>query len=92
MLEERADFLVKEQDQNREISTLRKRLGIADKDDPIKDDEALFSTTELRDLLLERDNLRARVADLEGELRLYKPVVEEAKEQEEGDRYEARNH
>lgn len=86
LLEERADFLVKAQDQTREICTLRKRLGMADKDDPINEDEALFSTTELRDLLLERDNLRAKVADLEAELKLYKPVVEEAKEQEEDER------
>lgn len=85
LLEERADFHVIRQEQNREISALRKRLGMSDKE-KVDTEEALFSTSELRDLLLERDNLRAKVSELEAEVRLFKPVVEEAKEQEEDER------
>lgn len=83
LIEERADFLVQVQDQNREINGLRKSLGIAEKetDDLLKVHEkddanrARFSTAELKDLLLERDELKAKIENLEAELGLCKPIT-----------------
>lgn len=80
LIDERTDFLVQLQDQNREITALRKGLGIATKDrDHDHDDDAdanrpRFSTAELKDLLIERDNLKAKIQGLEEELRQFKPI------------------
>lgn len=74
LFEERADFLAQLQDQQHEITMLRKRLGIAEKEnedltDSVKeDDKPRFSTVELKEVLTERNELKLRVNDLEQEL------------------------
>ncbi|XP_055535845.1 RILP-like protein homolog isoform X1 [Wyeomyia smithii] len=74
LFEERADFLAQLQDQQHEILVLRKRLGIAEKEnedltDLTKEDERpRFSTCELKEVLTERNDLQLRVNDLEQEL------------------------
>lgn len=91
LCDERADFLVKLQDQQRDITALRKRLGLAQKEneDLAKCDIAYpsnkavydlddpnrprFTTSELKDILHERNELKARVSDLEDELETYRP-------------------
>lgn len=85
LLEERADFLVQIQEQNREITTLRKRLGTSDNEnsDVSKSrspdgNKARFSTNELKELLVEKDNLKAKIVELETELKQFKPVVPDA--------------
>lgn len=91
LCDERADFLVQLQDQHRDISALRQRLGLAQKEneDLTKSDLAYpsnkavfdlddpnrprFTTAELKDILHERNELKARVSDLEDELESYRP-------------------
>lgn len=80
LVEERADFLAQLQDQHREIISLRKRLGITEKEneDLSKCQEensncARFSTAELKEILNERDDLKVMVSELQEELKLYKP-------------------
>lgn len=91
LCDERADFLVQLQDQQRDITALRKRLGLAQKEneDLAKSDftypsnkavydlddpnRPRFTTTELKDILHERNELKARVSDLEDELETYRP-------------------
>lgn len=84
LCEERADFLAQMQDQHREIITLKKRLGIAEKenedlvkctdeDDP---ERPRFTTAELKDVLAERNELKSRINDLEEELISCKPLPE----------------
>jgi chromosome segregation ATPase len=91
LCEERADFLVQLQDQQRDIMGLRQRLGLAQKenedltkcDPPIPSNKAVydlddpnrprFTTQELKDILHERNELKARVSDLEDELETYRP-------------------
>lgn len=74
LFEERADFLVQLQDHQHEINGLRKRLGIAEKENEdlaviVKEDERpRFSTSELKEVLSERNELKLRVNDLEQEL------------------------
>ncbi|KAF5301082.1 hypothetical protein FQA39_LY10901 [Lamprigera yunnana] len=93
LCEERADFIVQLQDQQRDITALRQRLGLAQKenedlakagipfigftnkavydlDDP---NRPRFTTAELKDILHERNELKARVSDLEDELETYRP-------------------
>lgn len=111
LCDERADFLVQLQDQHRDISVLRQRLGLAQKenedlakvrfilivwrlnrsssdtfmqssavlpsdvvvykvDDP---NRPRFTTAELKNILHERNELKARVSDLEDELENYRP-------------------
>ncbi|XP_034237419.1 RILP-like protein homolog isoform X2 [Thrips palmi] len=91
LIDERADFLAQVHDQQREVSSLRQRLGLAekenedlsisanpdltnkvmyDKDDP---NRPRFTTEELREILHERNELKARVSDLEDELEMYRP-------------------
>lgn len=95
LIDERADFLAQLQDQHREIINLRKRLGIAEKenedlinsnnnsgaeadDGGVGDlERARYTTAELKEIFRERDDLRARISDLEEELRLLKPMEEE---------------
>ncbi|VEN51266.1 unnamed protein product [Callosobruchus maculatus] len=91
LCDERADFLVQLQDQQRDISALRQRLGLAQKENedlvkcdlPIPSNKAVydlddpnrprFTTQELKDILHERNELKARVSDLEDELETYRP-------------------
>lgn len=86
LCEERADFLAQLQDQHREIVNLRKRLGIAEKEneDLVKsqdedDDDPQrprFTTAELKDVLAERNELKSRINDLEEELQSLRPIKE----------------
>lgn len=91
LCDERADFLVQLQDQQRDINALRQRLGLAQKenedlvkcDTPFPANKAVydledpnrprFTTEELKDILHERNELKARVSDLEDELETYRP-------------------
>ncbi|CAH0548611.1 unnamed protein product [Brassicogethes aeneus] len=91
LCDERADFLVQLQDQQRDINGLRQRLGLAQKEneDLVKSDQPApinkaiydlddpnrprFTTQELKDILKERNELKARVSDLEDELEGYRP-------------------
>ncbi|XP_044261186.1 RILP-like protein homolog [Tribolium madens] len=91
LCDERADFLVQLQDQQRDIVALRQRLGLAQKenedlvkcDPPVPVNKAVydlddpnrprFTTQELKDILHERNELKARVSDLEDELETYRP-------------------
>ncbi|KAL1502704.1 hypothetical protein ABEB36_007811 [Hypothenemus hampei] len=91
MCDERADFLVQMQDQQRDINALRQKLGLAEKENedlvkgdfPFPPNKAVydlddpnrprFTTQELKDILHERNELKARVSDLEDELETYRP-------------------
>ncbi|CAG9767797.1 unnamed protein product [Ceutorhynchus assimilis] len=91
LCDERADFLVQLQDQQRDINTLRQGLGLAQKENedlakcdlPFPANKAIydlddpnrprFTTQELKDILHERNELKARVSDLEDELETYRP-------------------
>ncbi|KAH1011748.1 hypothetical protein HUJ04_001050 [Dendroctonus ponderosae] len=91
LCDERADFLVQLQDQQRDINVLRQRLGLAQKENedlvmcdiPFPANKAIydlddpnrprFTTQELKDILHERNELKARVSDLEDELETYRP-------------------
>ncbi|XP_044763445.1 RILP-like protein homolog isoform X3 [Coccinella septempunctata] len=91
LCEERADFLVQIQDQQRSINGLKQRLGLAEKENedlskmdlPLPSNVAIydlddpnrprFTTEELKDILNERNDLKARVSDLEDELDTYRP-------------------
>jgi len=87
LVDERADLTAKTQDQQREIHQLTKQLGLvakecedlsaaaasprpAPEEDP---NRPRFSLPELRNILEERNSLKARVSDLEDELNVYKP-------------------
>ncbi|XP_044738102.1 RILP-like protein homolog isoform X2 [Chrysoperla carnea] len=93
LCDERADFLVQMQDQQRELNVLRKRFNVASKqaedlakvhseipdlsnkivydlDDP---NRPRFTTTELKAIFNERNELKARISDLEEELDGYRP-------------------
>lgn len=105
LIDERADFLAQLQDQQRELGTLRQRLGLAQKenedlakshsevpdltnkvvydlDDP---NRPRFTTAELKEILHERNELKARVSDLEDELEMYRPKSQESPTSEEED-------
>lgn len=91
LCDERADFIVQLQDQQRDITALRQRLGLAQKEneDLAKSDVSYpsnkavydlddpnrprFTTAELKDILHERNELKARVSDLEDELETFRP-------------------
>ncbi|XP_046386583.1 RILP-like protein homolog isoform X2 [Ischnura elegans] len=88
LVDERADFLAQLQDQQREIGRLRQRLGIAQKENedlseslpsygeryhPDDPERPRFTTAELKEILHERNELKARVSDLEDELETYRP-------------------
>lgn len=84
LCEERADFLAQLQDQCREINNLRKRLGLAEKenedlvmsqDDVLNDpNRPRYTTRELKELLNERDELLTTIENLNEELRALKPT------------------
>ncbi|KAF5284118.1 hypothetical protein FQR65_LT00118 [Abscondita terminalis] len=91
LCDERADFIVQLQDQQRDIGGLRQRLGLAQKENedlaksdiPYPTNKAVydlddpnrprFTTAELKDILHERNELKARVSDLEDELDTFRP-------------------
>lgn len=77
LCEERADFLAKIQDQHREMISLKKQLGIAEKEneDFGKEDSTTprFTIAELKEVLNERNDLKNRVNDLEEELLSCRP-------------------
>jgi predicted RNase H-like nuclease (RuvC/YqgF family) len=84
LCEERADFLAKIQDQHREMMTLKKQLGIAEKENEdimdLNDEEnhrPRFTVAELKEVLAERNELKKRVNDLEEELVGYRPMPEQ---------------
>ncbi|KFB50883.1 AGAP005040-PA-like protein [Anopheles sinensis] len=74
LCEERADFLAQIQDQHHEIKALRNQLGLAEKENEDlanrvnEDERPRFSTVELKEVLTDRNELKARVSDLEQEL------------------------
>ncbi|XP_052872732.1 RILP-like protein homolog [Anopheles cruzii] len=74
LCEERADFLAQIQDQHHEIKALRTQLGLAEKENEdlvnrvAEDERPRFSTVELKEMLTDRNELKARVSDLEQEL------------------------
>uniref|UniRef100_A0A182MJA3 RH1 domain-containing protein n=1 Tax=Anopheles culicifacies TaxID=139723 RepID=A0A182MJA3_9DIPT len=74
LCEERADFLAQIQDQHHEIKSLRMQLGLAEKENEDlanrvnEDERPRFSTVELKEMLTSRNELKARVSDLEQEL------------------------
>ncbi|XP_061403003.1 RILP-like protein homolog [Musca vetustissima] len=84
LCEERADFLAQLQDQQREINSLRKRLGLAEKenedlvmsqdDDPNDPNRPRYTTRELKELINERDELLTTIENLNEELRALKPT------------------
>lgn len=78
LCEERADFLAKIQDQHREMVTMKKKLGIAEKEnEDLEKDESTtprFTIAELKEVLAERNELKNRVNDLEEELMAFKPL------------------
>lgn len=82
LCEERADFLAQLQDQHREINALKRRLGIAEKEnedlvksgDECDPNRPRYTTVELKELMIERDELVTKVNDLSEELRALKPV------------------
>lgn len=85
LLEERSDLLMQIQDQNREISVLRRSLGFGGNDQV---DLKTASTAEcsqlskddLKPLILERDNLKAKIKQMENELKQFKSSVERGTE------------
>ncbi|XP_075159209.1 rab interacting lysosomal protein like [Haematobia irritans] len=84
LCEERADFLAQLQDQQRDINCLRKRLGLAEKenedlvmshdDDPNDPNRPRYTTRELKELINERDELLTTIENLNEELRALKPT------------------
>lgn len=80
LLDERSDLLVQIQDQQREITVLRRSLGFdcSDKLDLIKASStggSQLSNDDLKPLLTERDSLKEKIKILENELKTYKPEV-----------------
>lgn len=78
LCEERADFLVKLQDQHREMVTLKKQLGIMIESEDLEKDESTtprFTIAELKEVLAERNDLKNRINDLEEELMAFKPSL-----------------
>lgn len=84
LCEERADFLAQLQDQCREINQLRKRLGLAEKenedlvqsydDDQNDPNRPRYTTRELKELISERDELLTTIDSLNEQLAELKPA------------------
>lgn len=77
LLDERSELLVQIQDQNREINVLRRSLGFggSERVDLMRASStgcSLLSSDDLKPLLLERDSLKAKVKELESELKQFK--------------------
>ncbi|XP_032295544.1 RILP-like protein homolog [Drosophila virilis] len=85
LCEERADFLAQLQDQCREINQLRKRLGLAEKenedlvqsydDDQNDPNRPRYTTRELKELISERDELLTTIDNLNQQLAELKPAT-----------------
>ncbi|CAB4057294.1 RILPL1 [Lepeophtheirus salmonis] len=83
LLDERAELTAKVHDQSREMQHLLRQLGQATAEcqdlneaSELKDNDPnrpRFSLQELRDILHERNSLKAKISDLEDELNLYRP-------------------
>jgi RILP-like protein 1 len=84
LFEERADFLAKIQDQQREMTTLKEKLGISENEiEDLERDESTkprFTIAELKEVLSERNELKNRVNDLEEELMAFKPLSTSSQE------------
>jgi RILP-like protein 1 len=84
LCEERADFLAQLQDQHRDIVQLKKQLGIAEKEnedlvnyqDDENPDRPRYTTSELKEVLSERNELKTKIIELEEELMALKPIPE----------------
>lgn len=79
LLDERSDLLLQIQDQTREINVLRRSIGFGESEDLLKTAGACAGTSQLsnndlKQLLIEQDNLKAKIKGLETELKEYKPV------------------
>lgn len=76
LFSERADFLVKLQDQSKNISSLKQQLGIIGKEAESDGETELsplrFTIDDLKEVLNERNDLKNRVIDLEEELATFK--------------------
>lgn len=87
LLDEKADLLVQVQDQNREITVLRRSLGFGGNEqiNLMKASTAVGCTQltaeDLKPLLLERDSLREKIKTLENELKQYKSETKTDDEQ-----------
>ncbi|KAH8397930.1 hypothetical protein KR222_006670 [Zaprionus bogoriensis] len=89
LCEERADFLAQLQDQCREINQLRKRLGLAEKenedlvqsydDDQNDPNRPRYTTRELKELISERDELLTTIDSLNEQLAELQPAASGAK-------------
>ncbi|XP_068158218.1 RILP-like protein homolog isoform X2 [Drosophila tropicalis] len=83
LCEERADFLAQLQDQSREINQLRKRLGLAEKEnedlvqsydeDQNDPNRPRYTTRELKELISERDELLTTIDGLNEQLAELQP-------------------
>lgn len=79
LLEERSDLLVQIQDQTREINVLRRSLGFAS-NEPLDYKKISCSTgsqlsnSDIKQMLDERNDLKAKIKELEGEMKQFKPV------------------
>jgi RILP-like protein 1 len=78
LCEERADFLAKIQDQHRDMVSMKKQLGIVEKEneDLEREDSTTprFTVAELKEVLAERNDLKNRINDLEEELMACRPT------------------
>lgn len=77
LLDERSDLSIQIQDQNREINVLRRSLGFGGNDQidlkkATSSGCSLLSNDDLKPLLMERDNLKIKVKELENELKPFK--------------------
>lgn len=81
LLDERSDLLLQIQDQTREINVLRRSIGFGENEpiDLVKaagaSSSSQLSNNDLKQLLTEQDKLKARIKELEAELKQYKPVT-----------------
>lgn len=78
LLDERSDLLVQIQDQQREINVLRRSIGFGgseqiDLKKATSTGCSTLSNDDLKPLLMERDSFKAKVKELENELKPFKP-------------------
>ncbi|XP_022184306.1 RILP-like protein homolog isoform X2 [Nilaparvata lugens] len=84
LIDDRADVIAQVQDHQRELACLRAHLGITQKENedltqqPEDPNRPRFTTAELKEILHERNELKARVSDLEDELEIYCPKPAES--------------
>lgn len=80
LVDERAELTAKLHDSHRDVQTLTKHLGHVEKDTKDTADQKendpkrpRFTLSELKEILQERNALKAKVSDLEDELAVYRP-------------------